>query len=251
AVETVRALEAAGARVHVHRGSLLDAAGLGAFLDQVREESGPVRGAVHCAAVTPPVGALAARQRDEIQRVFEPKAEALEVLYELCLPDRPDFLVAFSSLSAVVPPVAGGVLEYAAANSFVDDFTAPHAPDTPWLHSVAWPMWRDSGARPGTGNPGARFGLDAAGDEEALHALDHVVTALPGGPVVALRPLHAADPTALLRLPGVTAAEPATTTSDAAPAPTGPAGQRPVPGRLAALLAGLGGLPAADRDPTA
>ncbi|NEC78290.1 KR domain-containing protein, partial [Streptomyces sp. SID7958] len=189
AVETVRALEAAGARVHVHRGSLLDAAGLGAFLDQVREESGPVRGAVHCAAVTPPVGAFAARQRDDIQRVFEPKAEALEVLYELCLPDRPDFLVAFSSLSAVVPPVAGGVLEYAAANSFVDDFTARHAPDTPWLHSVAWPMWRDSGARPGTGNPGARFGLDAAGDEEALHALDHVVTALPGGPVVALRPL--------------------------------------------------------------
>ncbi|MFJ9668044.1 beta-ketoacyl synthase N-terminal-like domain-containing protein [Streptomyces sp. NPDC101219] len=266
AVETVRALEAAGARVHVHRGSLLDAAGLGAFLDQVREESGPVRGAVHCAAVTPPVGAFAARQRADIQRVFEPKAEALEVLYELCLPDRPDFLLAFSSLSAVVPPVAGGVLEYAAANSFVDDFTARHAPDTPWLHSVAWPMWRDSGARPGAGNPGARFGLDAAGDEEALHALDHVVTALPGGPVVALRPLHAADPTALLRLPGATAAEPAAAPAAAgpalpdraatpvaapAPAPSGPAGQRPVPGWLADIFAGVVGIPAADFDPTA
>ncbi|MGW6292645.1 SDR family NAD(P)-dependent oxidoreductase, partial [Streptomyces sp. NPDC055058] len=270
AVETVRALEAAGARVHVHRGSLLDAAGLTAFLDQVREESGPVRGAVHCAAVTPPVGAFAARQRADIQRVFEPKAEALEVLYELCLPDRPDFLVAFSSLSAVVPPVAGGVLEYAAANSFVDDFTARHAPDTPWLHSVAWPMWRDSGARPGAGNPGARFGLDAAGDEEALHALDHVVTALPGGPVVALRPLHAGDPTALLRLPGATVAEsgaaPAAagpalpgraTVPAAAPAPAPPpaspepAGQRPVPGWLAGIFAAVVGIPAADFDPTA
>ncbi|PWE10546.1 6-deoxyerythronolide-B synthase [Streptomyces sp. BSE7F] len=269
AVETVRALEAAGARVHVHRGSLLDAAGLTAFLDQVREESGPVRGAVHCAAVTPPVGAFAARQWDDIQRVFEPKAEALEVLYELCLPDRPDFLVAFSSLSAVVPPVAGGVLEYAAANSFVDDFTARHAPDTPWLHSVAWPMWRDSGARPGTGNPGARFGLDAAGDEEALHALDHVVTALPGGPVVALRPLHAGDPTALLRLPGATVVESAApaaagpalpgraTLPAAAPAPAplpaspGPAGQRPVPGWLADIFAAVVGIPAADFDPTA
>ncbi|MEU3047242.1 beta-ketoacyl synthase N-terminal-like domain-containing protein [Streptomyces sp. NPDC006984] len=270
AVETVRALEAAGARVHVHRGSLLDAAGLTAFLDQVREESGPVRGAVHCAAVTPPVGAFAARQRAHIQRVFEPKAEALEVLYELCLPDRPDFLVAFSSLSAVVPPVAGGVLEYAAANSFVDDFTARHAPDTSWLHSVAWPMWRDSGARPGTGNPGARFGLDAAGDEEALHALDHVVTALPGGPVVALRPLHAGDPTALLRLPGATVAESAAAPAAAgpalpdratlpaaapepapAPASPGPAGQRPVPGWLVDIFAAVVGIPAADFDPTA
>ncbi|GAA3897261.1 hypothetical protein GCM10022244_04390 [Streptomyces gulbargensis] len=267
AVETVRALEKAGARVHVHRGSLLDSAGLGAFLDRVREESGPVRGAVHCAAVTPPVGAFATRERDDIRRVFEPKAEALEVLYELCLPDRPDFLLAFSSLSAVVPPVAGGVLEYAAANSFVDDFTARHAPDTPWLHSVAWPMWRDSGARTGAGNPGARFGLDAAGDDEALRALDHVVSALPGGPVVALRPLHAADPTELLRLPGTApedsgspapaaalppqaAPTPVTPAAPAAPSAE-PAGPRPVPGWLTDIFAGVVGIPAADFDPSA
>src|SRR5690606_16605168 len=57
--------------------------------------------------------------------------------------------------------------------------------------------------------------------------------------------------TALLRLPGVTAAEPAATTSDAAPAPTGPAGQRPVPGWLADIFAGVVGIPAADFDPTA
>ncbi|CAM5617767.1 hypothetical protein SHIRM173S_05908 [Streptomyces hirsutus] len=127
--------------------------------------------------------------------------------------------------------------------------------------SVAWPMWRDSGARPGMGNPGARFGLDAAGDDEALHAMDHVVTALSGGPVVALRALHADDPTELLRLPvtvpagsgppaaGALPTQPALPV--AAPPSPRPAGPLPVPAWLADVFAGVVGIPAADFDPSA
>ncbi|MFD9717231.1 beta-ketoacyl synthase N-terminal-like domain-containing protein [Streptomyces sp. NPDC059076] len=254
AVETVRALEAAGARVHVHRGALLDQGGLEGFLDQVREVSGPVRGAVHCAAVTPSVGPFAGRATGDIQRVLEPKADALDVLYRLCLPDRPDFLVAFSSLAAVVPPVASGVLEYAAANAYVDDLTEHLAAANSWVHSVAWPMWRDSGARRGAGNPGARFGLDSAGDEEALRALDRVISSGSGGPVVALRTLWGADPSELLKLPAVVDDAPPPPLQ--APSPTAEPsprlnGARPVPSWLFDIFARVVGIPAADFDPTA
>ncbi|WP_164495741.1 SDR family NAD(P)-dependent oxidoreductase [Streptomyces sp. ADI95-16] len=252
AVASVRALEGAGARVHVHRGSLLDRAGLEEFLQGVREDSGPVRGAVHCAAVTPAVGSFAGRDTADVRRVLEPKADALEVLYQLCLPDRPDFLVAFSSLAAVVPPVAAGVLEYAAANSFVDDFTEQLAQVTPWVHSVAWPMWRDSGARRGAENPGARFGLDSAGDEEALRALDRVIASGTGGPVVALRTLRDTDPGELLRL--ATPAGPAGPVAEA-PVPAAPAAapapRRTVPAWLTGIFAGVVGIPAAEFDPLA
>ncbi|MCX4545462.1 SDR family NAD(P)-dependent oxidoreductase [Streptomyces sp. NBC_01565] len=246
AVASVRALENAGARVHVHRGSLLDRAGLEEFLHGVREAGGPVRGAVHCAAVTPAVGSFAGRDTADIRRVLEPKADALEVLYQLCLPDRPDFLVAFSSLAAVVPPVAAGVLEYAAANSFVDDFTEQLARVTPWVHSVAWPMWRDSGAAgPGAQNPGARFGLDSAADTEALRALDRVITADTGGPVIALRPLCTTTPSTLLRLPTPTApvAPGAVPPGPAAPASAAPGAIPPAvggPGVVASAAAGPG-----------
>ncbi|WP_158719291.1 SDR family NAD(P)-dependent oxidoreductase [Streptomyces sp. NBRC 110035] len=254
AVGTVRALETAGARVHVHRGSLLDRPGLEDFLDRVREDSGPVRGAVHCAAVTPAVGPFAGRTPSDIQRVFEPKADGLEILYQLCLPDRPDFLVAFSSLAAVVPPVAAGVLEYAAANSFVDDFAERLAADTPWVHSVAWPMWRDSGARPGADNPGERFGLDAAGDDEALHVLDRIITSGTGGPVVALRALRGADPADLIRLPSTEPAAPPPAASPEPLPPSAPAawldGRRPVPAWLCDIFARVVGIPADDFDPT-
>ncbi|MFI5639654.1 SDR family NAD(P)-dependent oxidoreductase [Streptomyces goshikiensis] len=261
AVASVRALEGAGARVHVHRGSLLDRAGLEEFLQGVREDSGPVRGAVHCAAVTPAVGSFAGRDTADVRRVMEPKADALEVLYQLCLPDRPDFLVAFSSLAAVVPPVAAGVLEYAAANSFVDDFTEQLAQVTPWVHSVAWPMWRDSGARRGAENPGARFGLDSAGDEEALRALDRVIASGTGGPVVALRTLRPeTDPAELLRLPtpatpvglAAPAVPPAPPAPAVPPAPAAPvAPRRTVPTWLTGIFAGVVGIPAAEFDPLA
>ncbi|MEU5397691.1 beta-ketoacyl synthase N-terminal-like domain-containing protein [Streptomyces sp. NPDC005963] len=250
AVDTVRALEAAGARVHVHRGPLLDRGGLEEFLHQVREVGGPVRGAVHCAAVTPPVGPFAGRTGLELQRVLEPKADALEVLYQVCLPDRPDFLVAFSSLAAVVPPVASGVLEYAAANAFVDDLTEQLATVTPWVHSVAWPMWRDSGARSGSGNPGARFGLDSAGDAEALHALDRIISSGSGGPVVALRTLGDADPSDLLKLPGVAADAPPAALPAVRSAPRAN-GRRPVPDWLYDIFARVVGIPATDFDATA
>ncbi|MEU8242639.1 SDR family NAD(P)-dependent oxidoreductase [Actinoplanes missouriensis] len=276
AVDAVRALEAAGARVHVYHGSLVDRAELHDFLHRVRQESGPVRGAVHCAAVTPPVGPFAGRDPADIHRVLEPKADAFRVLYDLCLPDRPDFLVGFSSLAAVVPPVAAGVLDYAAANAMVDAAAARFAADTAWVSSIAWPMWRGSGGV----NPGAAFGLDAVDDDEGLRALDRVIAAGAGGPVVALRPLTPGDPSELLRLATPATATPKPPTQapaaqmpaaqvPAAHVPAAPALAAPTPGAptpgvapagpateagavpewLLAIFARVSGIPAADLAP--
>ncbi|MFB9572449.1 ACP S-malonyltransferase [Streptomyces yanii] len=248
---TVRELERAGARVSLHTGALTDRAALRAFLDRARAAGGPLGGVVHCAGT---VGrgrpAFVHRTQDEISAVLEPKTDGLQTLEELCRDEPLDFFVTFSSICASVPRLASGMLDYAAANGFMDYYAGyrRRLGPTP-LRSVGWTMWQDSGSGRGGPNVCASVGLAALDDESALHVLDQVL-ALPGGTVaVPCPPLHdTVDRDALLRVD--TELKPAAEPAPASTPVPGPVPAAGVPRWLSGLFSATLGVPLDDLDPT-
>ncbi|MGX1673377.1 amino acid adenylation domain-containing protein [Streptomyces sp. NPDC055400] len=202
----VAELEAEGARVLVHSGPLSERERTDRFLREVREVLGPIGGVVHCAG-RGPVGrpSFIGKELADFDAVLEPKTTGLEVLDELCAGDRPEFFVLFSSLSAVAPGLAAGVLDYAAANAFLDCY-ADHQVRSgrPGFRSVAWPTWSESGMGADRPDSCAPVGVGPLGDEEGLRVLERIL-ALPAeqARIVPCPPVDgiAADPAALLGSP--------------------------------------------------
>src|SRR5207244_5728441 len=143
------------------------------FLPEGRRSLGEIGGIVHCAGRMARVAPFPAKHPDEVHAVLEPKVDGLEVLAELCERDRPSFFVLFSSVSALWPGLMAGVVEYSAANAFLD-FFAGHRARTghPEVRSVAWPEWRGIGMVEEI-RPEAR--LPSIEVEEGLAVLDSVI----------------------------------------------------------------------------
>jgi acyl transferase domain-containing protein/acyl carrier protein len=260
ALAGIRRLEAAGARVLVHIGSLSDRAAVAGFLARVRTELGPIDGVVHCAG-RGSQGRPAFVHKDlaDIAAVLEPKVDGLEVLADECAADRPSFFLLFSSICAVVPRLAAGVSDYAAANAFLDLYAgARQRAGRPEFRSVTWPQWRDSGGARSRPNACAPVGLAPIADAEGLRVLERVLALPAGATVVPCPPLDAeVDPEALIRLPEppavtapVTAPVSAPVTAPVVPGRSPAAGDGP-PRWLVDLFSANLGIPAESLDPTA
>ncbi|CAM5693938.1 Polyketide synthase PksJ [Streptomyces tendae] len=250
AVAGVRRLERLGARVLAHGGPLTDRAAVGAFLDRVRSELGPLAGVVHCAG-GPGGGrpAFVGKDTATVRATFAPKTDGLETLADLCEGDRLDFFVAFSSACALVPRLAVGVTDYAAANAAAD-LLLGHGVRTGGAHlrSVAWPMWTESGAARGKDNVCAPVGLDTVDDATGLRILEQVIAMPWGGTVLPALALDASfDAETLLdtRTDRSPAAPP-----EPAPAPE-PARTGSGPAWLVPLVCAVLGTPETDLDTTA
>ncbi|MDX3646448.1 ketoreductase domain-containing protein, partial [Streptomyces sp. MB09-02B] len=190
----------------------------------------PPLDAVFHAAGTARPGSLRGKPDDEIEAVLAAKVRGTRLLAEaLRRHGQEDAVrVAFSSVSAVLPGLAGALGDYAAANSFLDAFaTAERAAGRPW-QSIAFGPVTDTGLASGT-HP-ALAPLTARAALAALHqalTLDtaHVLitaspTALPASTLAASTlpastlPDRAAD--------GMEAAGPVGTRGTARPATTPP-----------------------------
>ncbi|MCS0602772.1 KR domain-containing protein [Streptomyces sp. LP11] len=264
AVAGVRRLEQLGARVLVHTGPLTDRAALGAFLDRVRSELGPLGGVVHCAGgLGGGRPAFVGKDTTTVRATFAPKADGLETLAALCEGDRLDFFVAFSSACALIPRLAVGVTDYAAANAAAD-LVLGHRVRTGGGHfrSVAWPMWTESGAARGKDNVCAPVGLDTVDDATGLRVLEQVIAMPWGGTVLPAVPLDASfDAETLLdtRQAETPTAPPAPHPEPATPAPVPvPPAPEPAPSRaesgpgwLVPLVCAVLGTPETDLDVTA
>ncbi|MFC7806202.1 beta-ketoacyl synthase N-terminal-like domain-containing protein [Streptomyces olivaceus] len=249
AVAGVRRLERLGARVLVHTGPLTDRPAVGAFLNRVRSELGPLGGVVHCAGgIGGGRPAFVGKDTATVRATFAPKADGLETLATLCEDDRLDFFVAFSSACALVPRLAAGVTDYAAANAAAD-LLLGHRVRTGGDHyrSVAWPMWTETGAARGKENVCAPAGLDTVDDATGLRILEQVIAMPWGGTVLPALPLDAGfDAGTLLdtRTDATTPAAPPEPAPEPLRADSGPAWLVPM---VCALL----GTPETDLDTTA
>ncbi len=140
---TVRELEAAGATVLPVEADVTDARALKQGLDQVRRRFGALHGVFH-AAGTLDDGALQVRAAESAQRVLAPKVQGTMALEEAIRGAPLDFVVLFSSISALTG--LPGQFDYAAANAFLDAWSQRQfALGGTRVVSINWAPWSDVG----------------------------------------------------------------------------------------------------------
>ncbi|HLL83329.1 MAG TPA: SDR family oxidoreductase, partial [Longimicrobium sp.] len=145
-----------------------------AVVEQAEARWGRIDGVVHAAAITDRGAYREIRATDpaETPPLFRAKVHALHVL-ERVLEDRElDFVMLFSSLSAIVGGL--GFAAYSAANLYMDTFAQQHnrGGRAQWT-SVNWDGWVESaGPRQG---PGAALAALSLRPEEGADAFQRIV----------------------------------------------------------------------------
>ena len=170
----LQGLRDAGVAVELYSGSLTDAAALRSALDAFRAAHGAFTHVFHGAGtVDRATPAFYQKTEASIDAVMAPKLHALLVLHALFEADPPRAFVLFSSVSALIPALAAGVLDYAAANHALDLFAQhQHAAGRHHYLSLQWTRWHGLGlAKAAHARPAQAAALDAATCLAALHAL--------------------------------------------------------------------------------
>lgn len=157
-------LDAALDHFDVLTGHLSEPAPLRRFFDDIRRKLGPVRGIVHAAGAysDPSEPAFVGKTPAAMQKVFEPKIEGLANLHAAVEADALDFFVCFASMAVLVPSLARGASDYAAASAYAAAFTAyQRCRNSRTLYAtIVWPDWKETGAL-------ARLGKEKADAVEA------------------------------------------------------------------------------------
>ncbi len=146
---TVAALTAAGSRVRYASADVRDASQLGALLDSVRVEFGPITGLVHGAGVLADAP-LHKKTLDGFDRVFETKVGGLCALLDATATDALKLVCLFSSVAARSGNV--GQSDYAMANEILNKVAlAEQARRGPGclVRALGWGPWDSGMVTPG------------------------------------------------------------------------------------------------------
>lgn len=175
-IEAVKALEAQGVQVRVLGFSLSDEAAMEKYLQEVRQTMGPAAGVIHCAGIegtdTP---AFIRKELEDVHRVLEPKIPGLDQLIAHFNAEPLRFFLLFSSVSAAIPTLAVGRIDYAMANAYMDYLAQSSSHDCPLL-SIQWPSWKETGMGEVQNPVYEGTGLVSLSDREGLRILDHVLS---------------------------------------------------------------------------
>jgi amino acid adenylation domain-containing protein len=136
------ALEELGAEVLTFAADAADPAAMAAARDAALARFGAVHGVVH-AAGRPGGGILQVKTRAAAEAVLAPKVWGALALDEVFQDVPLDFLVLFSSVTAVL--AQPGQADYAAANAFLDAFAQERTARGKLTLSIGWDAWRESG----------------------------------------------------------------------------------------------------------
>ncbi|MCO4850729.1 non-ribosomal peptide synthetase [Bacillus vallismortis] len=175
-IQAVRELEAQGVQVQMLSLALSDDAHVGQTLQHIRQTLGPIGGVIHCAGLTDmDTLAFIRKTPGDIQRVLEPKVSGLTTLYRHVCNEPLQFIVLFSSVSAIIPQLSAGQADYAMANSYMDYFAKAHQNNAPII-SVQWPNWKETGMGEVTNEACRESGLLSITNSEGLCFLDQILS---------------------------------------------------------------------------
>ena len=139
----VRELEDAGSEVVAAVGDVTDSRALQRIVADARRRFGGLHGVLHTAGVLDD-GALQVRQPESTQRVLAPKLQGTVALEEALRGTAVDFVVLYSSISALTG--LPGQFDYAAANAFLDSWAQRQfALGGTRVVSINWAPWSDVG----------------------------------------------------------------------------------------------------------
>ncbi|MFE9870148.1 sulfolipid-1 biosynthesis phthioceranic/hydroxyphthioceranic acid synthase [Micromonospora sp. NPDC005686] len=166
AARQIRQLRDAGTDVQVEQGSIADPETARRLAAAARAGGLPLRGVLHAAAVVDDA-TIPSITHDLIERDWTPKADGAWHLHEATADDDLDWFCCFSSAAALLGSPGQGA--YAAANSWLDGFTAWRQEKGLPVTTIAWGAW---------GEIGRGAVLAEAGDtamiapDEGVHAFD-------------------------------------------------------------------------------
>ena len=142
-IRKLMALEAAGAQFEIAVADVADVRALGGAVRKAVARFGPITGIFHAAGVLDD-GLVEGRTRESIAAVLRPKIEGTLALEEVFRRDPPEFMMLFSSISAIagIP----GQIDYAAANAFLDSYAEARRGDpVTRVMAVGWSQWAEVG----------------------------------------------------------------------------------------------------------
>lgn len=178
-IRKVTEIEALGGEVLLITGDVTSAADMRAVVANAVARFGALQGVFHAAGVLDD-GVIQLKTAAAAEAVLAPKVAGTLVLDEALRGTALDFMVLFSSTSAIMG--LEGQADYTGANAFLNAFAASRQGAAgPYVVAVDWGVWREVGvaARMLSGGP-AR----AVGQQPLVHPLLGAVGARPGGGVV-------------------------------------------------------------------
>ncbi|HEY7202229.1 MAG TPA: SDR family oxidoreductase, partial [Candidatus Dormibacteraeota bacterium] len=138
----LRALRNLGADPVTYRADVADAEQVREVVRAVRARFGRVDGVIHAAGLGGG-GMLLAKTPENHAEVLRPKVDGTLALAAALADDPPDFLVLCSSIVAISGDF--GLVDYCAANCFLDAFAAAAQAAFPGVVAVDWPAWQEIG----------------------------------------------------------------------------------------------------------
>jgi NAD(P)-dependent dehydrogenase (short-subunit alcohol dehydrogenase family)/acyl carrier protein len=142
-IHKLLALEMAGAELLLLEADVTDRASLATAVSQTETKFGAIHAVFHAAGL-PGGGLIQLKTPDAADTVLQPKVQGTRNLAAVFAEKRLDFMLLFSSLTAV----AGGIgqIDYCAANAFLDAFAHEAERERPYpVISVNWGDWADIG----------------------------------------------------------------------------------------------------------
>ncbi len=173
-IENFIGFEKAGVTLSIYSGGLSDKEKLADFFIKIRQTLGPIGGVIHAAGLSINNSpAFINKDITDICKVFEPKIFGLQVLHKIFKDDNLEFFILFSSVSGVLPSLASGVSDYAAANSYMDYFTKyQNNKGNIYYKSINWPNWKEVGMGEVTSPIYKQLGFTSHSTDDGIYMLD-------------------------------------------------------------------------------
>jgi acyl transferase domain-containing protein/acyl carrier protein len=162
-IRQLEAIEALGSQVMVGRADVANLMELGQVLSEAKARFGTINGVIHAAGIAGG-GMAAIRSAEAAAAVLSPKVDGTLALAAIFEGTPLDFFVLCSSITTASGDY--GLVDYVAANAFLDAFAQSRASHPTYTVAIGWPAWLEVGMAVETtdklaalrhGGPGVRF----------------------------------------------------------------------------------------------
>ena len=141
-IRIIGEIEEKGLLIAHYSADVSDLTAVRAVLDEIRNEHGKIHGIIHSAGIAGD-GFIIHKDLGEFKKVLAPKVYGTWLLDYLTQQETPDFLVLFSSITALTG--MPGQSDYTAANSYLDSYSGYLRKQGPRIVTINWAGWNETG----------------------------------------------------------------------------------------------------------
>lgn len=170
-------LMAKGGEVVIERTNVADLDAMREVVSRTRQRFGRISGIFHAAGIKQD-RLLRDKDPQSFRDVLQPKINGAWVLDRVTRDDHVDLMVFFSSIVSFSGNV--GQSDYAAANRYLDCFSAWRNAQGRPTWSISWGPWSETGMTVGMTKHIRAFGLNPMSSQDALAALEQALRGPPG-----------------------------------------------------------------------